>query len=329
MITLKDIAKAAGVTAATVSRALNNEPGVKETTRSKIVALAKEMNYLSGPAAKRKAETKPNSIGVIWTFPYGLFFNHMCLELQKQAALRGHYIIVSFAKPDEAMRHFNDHLVDKIIYWCGPGWTPSLEFLQAKQQFEGNMLLIGGASLEGTHRLAVDREKAMLKAVRHLAELGHKRIAFVGGTSDKLMGYTIGLLENQLAYDPDFFIKCYTNYEISAEQVAKVLRRDDPARATAVIVDSHGNLFPFIQVIRKLRFNVPDDFSLVVYESIPEMEKLLDVPITSVGPSVREMAERSIGLLLNDSPPDPEIGWHDQTVVPELTVRQSTAPLAE
>ncbi|GAA3405381.1 LacI family DNA-binding transcriptional regulator [Paenibacillus hodogayensis] len=324
MITLKDIAKAAGVTAATVSRALNNEPGVKDRTRTKIIALAKEMNYLSGPAAKRKAETRQGSIGVLWNRPYGLFFNHLCLELQRQAALRDHYTIVSFAKPDEALRHFNDHLVDKAIYWCGPGWKPSLEFLQAKQQFRGNMLMLGGASLDGTHRLEVDRKDAMLKAVRHLAGLGHRRIAFVGSASDKQMGYTIGLLENQLEYDPDFLMNCHTDIELSQEQVAKVLRKNDPDRATAVIVDSHGNLFSFIQAIRKLGLRVPEDFSLIVYESIPETEKLLDVPITYVGPNVRELAERSIGLLLGDDPLS-EGEWHNQTIYPELIVRHTTA----
>jgi LacI family transcriptional regulator len=329
LITLKDIAKAAGVTAATVSRALNDEPGVKESTRHKILALAKEMNYASGLAAKRLTNAKSNSIGLIWTPPSGLFFNHFCNAIQRHAAQRGHYTLVSFAQPDEAMNHLNEHLVEKIVFWCGPGWKPSLEFLQAKQRFQGNMLVIGGGSLEGAHRLSIDRKDAVMKAVKHLAELGHKRIAFVGVATDKLMGYTLGLLENRLEYDPDFFINVH-NSQLKEEHIANLLvHNDKSSRPTAIIVDSHGYLFPFLQIIRKLRLRVPEDFSLVAYEIIPEMEKMLEVPITAIGPSFDLLAEQSVRLLVDGVSEHTEDEWYDQTIPSELIVRQSTAKVAE
>lgn len=326
MTTLHDIAQAAGVTTATVSRALNNEPGVKSETRNKIRDIAKRLNYVSSKTVKF-AETKPGSIGVIWSPPVGLFFNHLCNELQRQAALRGHYILVSFAPPAEAMRQLSDHLVDKIVFWCGTGWMPDLQFLQARQQFQGVMLVIGGGRLEQAHRLAVDRKDAVMKAVNHLAGLGHKRIAFVGATSEKLTGYTLGLLENKLPYEPEFFIHARSFDRLPEEQIAKVLRPDNPERATAVIVDSHGFLFPFIQTIRKQRLRIPEHFSLVVYESLPEMEKLLDVPITTIGPSFRDLAEQSIRLLVDREPAVTEGQWHDRTVQCEWTIRRTTAPV--
>lgn len=329
MTTLKDIAKAAGVTTATVSRALNDEPGVKDATRHKIIAIAKELNYATGPAAKRMSGPKANSIGIIWYPPVGLFFNHLCNEIQRQAASRDHYILVSFAKPEEAMRQLNEHQVEKIIYWCGTGWKPSLEFLQEKQRFQGEMLVIGGGSVEGAHRLAVDRKEAIMKAVRHLAELGHKRIAFVGVAADKLVGYTLGLLENRLEYDPDYYINAHYS-QLAEESIAKLLLHSDKnSRPTAFIIDSHGYLFPFIQIIRKLKLRIPEDFSLVTYETLPEMEKLLDVPITAVGPSFEQLAEQSVKLLLDGAHGQEEGEWHDRTLPSELIVRPSTAPPAE
>lgn len=329
MTTLKDIAQAAGVTTATVSRALNDEPGVKDATRHKIIAIAKELNYAAGPAAKRMSGPKANSIGMIWYPPVGLFFNHLCNEIQRQAALRDHYILVSFAKPEEAMRQLNEHQVEKIIYWCGTGWKPSLEFLQEKQRFQGEMLVIGGGSLENAHRLAVDRKEAIMKAVRHLAELGHKRIAFIGVATDKLVGYTLGLLENRLEYDPDFFLNIHYT-KLTDENIAKLLLHGDKSsRPTAVIIDSHGYLFPFIHIVRKLKLRIPEDFSLVAYETLPEMEKLLDVPITAVGPSFEQLAEQSVKLLLDGSPRKENGEWYDRTLLSELIARPSTAPLTE
>lgn len=329
MVTLKDIAKAAGVTAATVSRALNDEPGVKEATRSKIMAIAREMNYFLGSAAKRSLAAKSNSIGVIWNPPKGLFFNHYCNALQHHAALHDHHILVSFAKYEEALRHLNERGVDKIVLWCGTGWKPSLEFLQEKQRFQGSMVVIGGGSLEEAHRLSVDRKEAIMKAVRHLAELGHKRIAFLGSTTEKLMGFTLGLLENRLEYDPDFFLNASLSQQLEEHITKLLVHRDRPSRPTAIIVDSHGYLFPFIQIIRKLRLHVPEHFSLLSYETLPEMEMLLDVPLTAIGPSFEQMAEQSVKLLVDGAPDVAEGEWFDQTLPSELIVRESTAPPAD
>ncbi|MEF3308353.1 LacI family DNA-binding transcriptional regulator [Paenibacillus sp. GYB004] len=329
MTTLKDIAKAAGVTAATVSRALNNEPGVKEHTRTKIIELAKEMNYVSSLSAKLKSEAQSSSIGIIWSPPVGLFFNHLCNEIQRQASERGHYTLVSFARPEEAMRHFNDHHVENIVFWAGTGWRPSLGFLHEKERFQGTMLAMGGAIIENSHRIGIDRKEAIMQAVRHLAELGHKRIAFVGGVSDKLMGYTVGLLENKLTYDPDYIIQNLPNAVLPEQQIVKVLGKEPGSRPTAFIVDSHGIMFSFIHLIRKLGLRIPQDLSLVSYESIPEMAKLFEIPLTSIGPGIHQLAEQVITMLLDESASVPEGEYLDRTLPCEMIVGQSAVPPSE
>lgn len=328
MVTLKDIAAAAGVTTATVSRALNNEPGVKDATREKIFALASQMNYFAGSAAKRSQSGKPGSIGVIWWPPFGLFFNHMCNELQRQAELRGHYVLVSHAQAEQAIRYFNEHMVEKIIFWCGTGWKPSLAFLQEKERFKGDMLIIGGGALDGVHRLSVDRKEAIMQGVQHLAELGHKRIAYIGLATEKIMGYTLGLLENKLEYNPDYLLQVSLSNLREADIAKLFIHRDKQTRPTALIVDSHGYLFSLIHLIRRLGLRVPADLSLVAYESVPEMEALLDVPLTRVGPGFVPFAERAISLLVDEMPEAGQL-WHDQTIPSELIVRESTAPCHE
>lgn len=78
--------------------------------------------------------------------------------------------------------------------------------LKAKELFKGTMLLMGGGKLEGTHRLVVDRKDAVFKTVKHLANLGHRRIAFVGAATDQLVGFTLGLLDFKLEYKEDSII---------------------------------------------------------------------------------------------------------------------------
>lgn len=326
MVTIKDVAKAAGVGIATVSRALNNEPGVNENTRRKIAAIAKELNYVPNMAAKWLTDKKSNSIGIIWYQPKGLFYTHLCQEIQNRAASLGYHVLVSYAPPDTAMRLLHDHFIDKILYWVGPEWKPSLDFLKSRELFQGKMLLMGGGTLEGAHRIAIDRKDAVLKAVAHLAGLGHRRIAFVGDTaSEKFTGYTLGLLEYQLEYNPGYIVPIRGKEHftaVSEDAIVRALRGGgSSANPTALIVDSQGLLSPVLQTLRKHHIRIPEQVSLIVYDNIPEAEQLTDVPLTTVGPNIRELAERAIDILIGETAVDDV--WCDMTVPTELIERQS------
>lgn len=325
MATLKDIAEAAGVTPSTVSRALNHEKGVNEATRQKIMAIAEQMNYSASPPAPRAPGRTMAGIGVVWHRPHGLFFNRFCNELQRLAERNGRHLIVLFSDPDDAFGQLNALGAERIVFWCDSGWTPGLPFLQAKEAFQGEMLLIGGGRLPETHRLTVNRQEAVSAAVAHLAQLGHRRIVFVGGTSAKLTGYTLGLLEHQLEYNPEFIFHPRHGVEELEAAVVRLLAKAPADRPTAFIVDSHGVLFDFIYVVRRLGLSIPKDISLVAYEHVPEMDKLLGATITSVGPRVENLAERTMEMLLEASMSDDSKLWRDETVPFELVVGASSA----
>lgn len=328
MTTIKDIAKLANVTLGTVSRALNNEPGVGEKTREKILQIAKELNYKRSTPAKRQAEAPtPKTIGIIWFRGKGLFFTHMCAQLEQEAHARGCSILVSFANPDRAFQMMNRHAVDHVLFWTGPSWMPTLNFLQTKEQFRGNMLIIGGGPLEQAHRISIDRKGAGYQAVAHLAALGHTRIGFVGLESDKLIGFTMGMLELKLDYQRDSIILISRETPFHEDRFLQLMKRPPRERPTAFVVDSQGNLFVFVHALRKHGFRVPEDFSIVTYDSIAEMNILLDVPLTTVGPNINHLAKLSVELLLsNPTNSGDDGGWQHFTVESELVVGASTAP---
>ncbi|RKN81948.1 LacI family DNA-binding transcriptional regulator [Paenibacillus ginsengarvi] len=323
MTTIRDVAKAAGVTIATVSRALNNEPGVNELTRHKIAAIAREMNYVPNMAAKRLANKKSNCIGIIWYNAQGLFYSRWCNDMQRRADLRGFSTMISLAKPDQALRQFKEHFIDRIIYWCRPQSTPTLEFLQENQGFAGSVLIMGGNSVENTHRIGINRKDAIFKAVQHLAELGHQRIAFVGQDAEKLAGFMQGLLEFQLFYHPDFIIHHSSPSPLPEASLSGLIRKGPQERPTAFVVDSHGMLFEFIRITKKHNISIPKHFALIVYDSIPEMEQILDVPLTTVGPSIDRLSEAALDILTAEEPDSPDGKWIDITVEAELTIRES------
>lgn len=328
MVTIKDIAKLAGVTIASVSRALNNEPGVSETVRNKIVSIAKELNYVPNIAAKRLADKQTNCIGFIFSIVRGSFFKYLCDEFQMQGEERGYSILVSFAKPETALAVLREHFIQRVVLWAGTDWSPSREFLKVSDMFQGEVLIMGGGKLEGTHRIAVDRKEALYKAVQHFAELGHRRIAYVGlASDDRLAGFALGLLEFRLEYIQSNIVSSPVVGELPEDQLIDVLSGDPDRRPTAIIVGSNGFLKPFLRIVRQLNLRIPEHFSVVVYDNIPEMEEIYDVPLTTVGPNVTRLVSAALDSFYAGSVGDEPKAWKDITVGTELHIRGSTAPL--
>lgn len=317
MVTIKDIAKAAGVTYVTVSRALNNNPGVSEKMRQRILTIAEQMNYSPNMAAKRLVQRKTNCIGLIWPPKMGLFFYHLGVQIQQEGAKRGYHVISSTASSEQSLATFSHLLVDYVIVWAyGP---PSAEFLKAAELYQGELLWLGDEGIADYHSIAIDRREGLFKGVRHLAELGHRRIAFVGGVTDKLHGYTEGMAAFKLDYDPQRIFHVFDK-ELP-DKLALLMK--GPNRPTALVADSQAALFRVLKQLRTLGVRVPDDVSLLVYDDIPELE-ILEVGLTTVGPSIADLAVRAIDRVseMEKSPAGEQPV--KEVVQTELIIRQST-----
>ncbi|PYI56912.1 LacI family DNA-binding transcriptional regulator [Paenibacillus flagellatus] len=321
-VTIKDIAREAGVSHPTVSKALNGAPGVSEDVRRTIVAIAKRMNYVPNLAAKRLADRRTNSIGLIWPKAEGLFFYHLGMKIQKEAASRGQDVILSLAEPPEALRIFNEHFVDDVIFWCPPGWQPDIAFIKQRERFNGNMLLMGGGAMEGTHRIGIDRKGGIYEAVRHLAERGHRKMTFIGERSDKLTGFTQALLELKLDYHANYLLLTETPGKLPAEAVAGLLDSGD--QPTAFVVDNQTFAFELLEQLRERKLRIPHHYSLVVYDDIPEMERM-DVPLTTVGPSIGKLASTAIDIITNQYARGPG-KWANVEIGCEMQIRKSVQP---
>lgn len=317
MVTIKDIAKAAGVTYVTVSRALNNNPGVSEKMKQRILTIAEQMNYSPNMAAKRLVQRKTNCIGLIWPAIQGLFFYHLGVQIQQEGAKRGYHVILSTASPTESLHTFNHLLVDSVIVWAHA--QPSAEFMKAAEQFQGELLWLGDEGIAENHCIVIDRRRGLFEGVRHLAGLGHRRIAFVGGVTDKLHGYTEGMAAFKLDYDPQRVIHVHDT--AFADKLTALV--NGPERPTALVADSQGALFRIVKLFRQLGVRIPEHISLIVYDDIPELE-IFEVSLTTIGPSAAELAVKALDILTGVKKPATDGQPIKEIVQAELTVRQST-----
>ncbi|MBC8543580.1 LacI family DNA-binding transcriptional regulator [Bianquea renquensis] len=332
-VTIKDIAIAAGVSHPTVSKALNNAPGVSDETRRKILKLAAQMNYTPNMAAKRLANKGNRSIGFIWPKAEGIFFYHLANALQEEAGARGIDVVASMSDPVTALRTFREHFIDFVMCWFFPDWRPSLDFLKERERYPGQIVVVGGGSLEGAHQIAIDRKRAVYNAVTYLAGLGHRRIAFIGEETDKSNGYLKGVFDAKLDFDPSYFVKLETTYyggflanhrELSQKFAALW---DSPSRPTALLLDSQDAAFGFINILREWNISIPRDVSVIGYDDIPEMS-IYEVPLTTCGPTVRMVVDGILDLYETQMTEDAD---HRKRVyrqiIPELTLRESTREL--
>lgn len=321
--TIKDIARIANVSHVTVSKALNNAPGVNRDTRERILEIAKELNYTPNIAAKRLANKKLDAIGLIWPKTEGFFFYHLCNSIQQEAFKRDINTMISTADPDVSLRAFNDHFIETVIAWLEPeGWTSS-EFTRERKLFQGELLVIGGGYIDNSHRISINRIKGIHLAVKHLSELGHKKIAFFGVQSEKIVGYLQGILEYKLQYNPSYLMNNIDEKNESSIEVFDklIMGKDKP---TAFIAGSHGEMITLVNLLRKHQIKIPEDFSLVVYDNIPEVQNILDVSVTTVGPSLKQLASEAISILFDKLPDDQDNRYIKKEIIPELIIRDST-----
>ncbi|TNJ54739.1 LacI family transcriptional regulator [Paenibacillus hemerocallicola] len=322
MVTIKDIAKAAGVNHSTVSRALNDDYRVSDNTKERIQAIAKQMNYIPNLAAKQLVQQKTHVVGLIWPPKEGLFFYNMSVQLQMEGAQRGYRVVLIADFPGEGMAAFRQLGVDHIMLWnCYPNLPVS--FYTERARFRGEVLAMAGPRVDGAHLLGVDRQGAFVQAVRHLHALGHRRLSYIGRPThrDKLSGFIQGHAEQNLKYDPAFVVSDISpTFE---EEVLAMLKRSD--RPTAMLVSSQTVLFRLLRIFRRSGIQIPDDLSVVVYDDVPELEEL-EVAFTAIGPSAQEMAVRAWDILTGTYG-EGEERYVDEVMPARLVQRESTRSL--
>lgn len=323
MTTIRDIAKAANVTISTVSKALNHEAGVSELTRQKIQAIAEQLNYVKLPSAKRTTDPSPKCIGLIWPQANGVSFPHTVSALEKEAGKLGYSVVISTALPDKALHYMNQLSIRHVVLWGLHNVMLTPDFLNERELYNGTLLSLGGVPLEQAHSITIDRQDAIHKAVRYLCELGHRSIIFIGIKNEKLIGYTLGMLDCKLEYRPELIVLASKYKPFPDELLLEALHNKAGMRPTAVIVESHGTLSRFARFAKTYGIRIPDDISVISYDNIPEMEETLEVPLTTVGPDLESLARTTIEHLL--SPGSEKDAFSAVTLDMELVVRGSTA----
>jgi DNA-binding LacI/PurR family transcriptional regulator len=325
---LKDVARLAGVSHSTVSRALRNSRRVNSETIERIRRIAAESGYRASAVGRSLATRHTNTIGVVVTTITDAFAAEVVSGIEETAAARGYSIFLanSGADPEREMRvvhTLDERRVDGIVVTAsrvGALYVPMLSKMGVPI-----VLLNNQHPSEFAHSVMIANTDASAAATQHLIDLGHRRIAYLGdrngrqSDTERFAGYRHALDAADLPFEPELVYHGDGNPEGGMEGICRLLSLPHPP--TAVFCYDDMTAIGALRQVRKLGLRVPDDISLVGFDDLP-IVRYSDPPLTTVHQPMPQMGRLAMETLLEFLAGSNST--HNIKVPGELIVREST-----
>ena len=328
--TLEDVAAEAGVSRMTVSRVLNGQGGASPKTRQHILEIAQRLKYRPNAAARGLRARKSSIIGVIVPDISNPFFPEIFRGAESVAQPEGYTLMLSNVvesadREAEVLEKLLNQRVDGLI-WCSARMEDAALFETLKSA--GNVVLVNRkCPIELASSVAVDYALGARLAVRHLMEIGARRIGIVAGpewafgAKERLSGVEAALHDKGMKAIATMF--CDPTIE-GGQQAAATLLSQAPD-LDSLICYNDLTAIGALHVCRNLEIDVPGDIALLGFDDIT-MASLVTPPITSLGVEKYELGRAAMSLLLKRIQGNTSNG---QIVLqPTLWVRGSTRILS-
>ena len=330
---IDDVATVAGVSTATVSRAVRGLPRVSPKTREKILAIAEDLGYVASSSASGLATGRTRTVGVLAPYVNRWFFSAALDGVYQELHGRGYNLSLfnlggHSRSPDRPFsRTMVQKHIDALLVLCTPLTEEEIKHLH---QVDMPLVVIGGP-VTGCPSVAIDDYAVAEQATSHLISLGHKDIALLHGDDDSVLKFAVPLLriqgfKNSMARAEIPIRKewdRFGNFTVRSGQRALVSLWEQPGpKPTAIFCASDEMALGVIFEARRLGISVPGDLSVI---GIDDHELSEAVGLTTIAQSPSDQAQLGTKMLLD------ELAGHRgavRTVVAphELIVRDSTAP---
>ena len=337
-VTIKELARVSGVSVGTVSRALNGYADVRPETRERIMRLARELDYTPAAAARSLVTQRSHIIGVFMETGEGHpdlqhpFFHEVLGGLKQRVGAEGFDLLLFASErpgggygPHDYLKRARHHSVDGCALI---GLDP--EDAEVRRLARAEIPCIGiDMNLEGDNVEVVmsDNEGGAIAAVRHLHDLGHRRIATITGMvdsrpgADRLRGYRAAVQAVGLAYRDDYVAYGDFYAESGREATANLLALDEPP--TAIFAAADMMAIGAIRAAAEAGLSVPEDLSIVGFDDI-QLASHFNPPLTTMRQDKLGLGGAAGDALVARIAGDPDRPAL-RTLPVELVVRGSTA----
>lgn len=301
-VTLFDICRKAGVSSATVSRVINNSPLVQEQTRKRVMKAIRALGYRPSHAARMLARQRTDTIGVIFPDIASGFYAEVLSGIDSVADEANYHILTAFAhgaSDTQALmaRFADERRVDTAILMNV--YVIPDAFLRGLAR-AGLPTVLLDQPAGGLPTVAIDNTGGAQQAVRHLVQLGHRRIAFICGpegnydAAQRHEGWRNTMLEAGLAPSPDL-VYAGDYSEQSGRAAAEAMLASRKSLPDAIFSCNDAMALGILAVLREQGKRVPEDVALVGFDDV---ESARHLGLTSVRIPMRELGRTAAGMAL-------------------------------
>ena len=337
-ITLRDVAKEAGVSISSASRVINNDKYASESLKKKVNDAIKKTNYKPNMVARSLKINKTRTIGIVFPDIIQPFTVRVVKEIERYSFQKGYNSILSITEnnPDVEKKYIDSlqsKQIDGFIILPFTSDTPEkYEELLAGMHFVSIDRQMG---IKNETCIKLDNFKGMNLALEYLIGLGHERIGIVNiplefqTGYERFEGYKKTLKDHQIKFDPE--IVKFTEFKEIHE--ASQLLIDGAAEKTLELINMNNRptailstgIFASVGILRSLikeKVRIPDDMSFVSFDELFEYSELLGFSPTAIRQPVEGIAKLSIKILL-DKIDGQKIDPGNIALEPELIIRES------
>ncbi len=337
-VTIYEVAERAGVGIGTVSRVLNNSSQIAPETRARVLKAIKEMNYQPHAMARNLARRRTHTIGAIVPFFTGYFYVELLRSIQ--AAISRHkYDLVLYGVDDlQKKEHFFKHVlqqrrVDGVLLV-----SMRLSDVYARQYLQRKLPLVLVDAYHPAHdSITVNNEEGAYLAVRHLLNLGHRRIAMINGHRDsrpaqeRQAGYLRALQDAGLTPAPKWIISSDALAEeeaapndgfnkVAGDLCMRRLLAAGLPQPAAVFVASDIQAVGAIRAILQHGLRVPEDIAVVGFDDV-ELAELIG--LTTMKQPIPEMGDLAVERLMARINEEPLSAQRQHRFDTRLVVRET------
>ncbi len=332
-ITINVVAKHAGVSKKTVSRVLNNEPNVSDSTKSKVQAAFDELGYRPSPQARGLATNQSFLIGLVYDNPNKSYVSDVQTGALKECEDKGYHLLI------QPVIHDSEDLLQKLdslltssrldgIVLTPPfsDMTGLIELLESKNV---PFVRIGPTRMLSASPSVISNDvEAAYEMTSYLVSLGHTKIGFIKGhpkhnaSQQRLEGYQQALKENGIAFESDFVQQGLFTFRSGEECARKLLALKEPP--SAIFASNDYMAAGVLKVATQRNISVPHQLSVAGFDNAP-ISRYIWPSLTTIKQPVKQMASSAVELLIKTI--------RRQTLAnkliqldDELIARDSTAP---
>jgi LacI family transcriptional regulator len=306
LATIRDVAREAGVSIATVSRVFNGSRSVSEEARRRVQEAATALGYWPNRAARSLTTNQSHALGVLLPDLYGEFFSEVIRGIDYAASREHFQILISVSHADtdtlltaaRAMQGRTDGLIVMAPEEASAG---AMDQIQRRFPL---VLLNPRFEVEGCSSVSINNREGAFAAVNHLLRIGHRRVAIIKGPAgnvdaeERFLGYRQALHDAGL--EPEPVLELPGDFtESSGYRGAMEILRQHP-RPSAVFAANDYMALGFLSALADTGIHAPKDIAVVGFDDI-EISRYLNPPLTTVHVDAQELGARAVRLLISQT----------------------------